>query len=552
MSTDCPEKIDLGATVLIIELKQIVDADKTQIREQENGKVIDDLVMQYQMEEQAQGLKTDAYPKNLPPIVVVRTPADSKKFWIIDGHHRYAAAVTCRYKKIVASVIDNSIFQVKTLDDLHFLQGRENISVTANRTAETKRRQVLAVLKKRPYWTMNQIAQFCRVSFYLVESVIGEMESAGKKVATRKPAEKAAEAIANPKNEKKSNRQIAKETGVGEATVRRLRQNSNPKNDAPETTQENSSDPRAYNWKDPHCLLDGKPLNQGDATLYNDYDGTILSFCDDTCAKTWSEQNDRVWSEYSCNFVLQEVAEYMNKKNLTEQQKKDFVEGIRAYHESKNQNSMPKTKNWADKKLDGYMYEEGRLRQQRLLAKKKIGCAFCGKSEAPYVVALPDGKELSFCDEACACQYSCREGLYFESDDKRFYNNDAEARDAHALNNVSKKAQEFIDNNAPAEPAKEPYEKPEVLDAPPASADGKSETTHLTPQEIVTIDNDGNEEHYVGFALPIDCTDDAIVEIVVATLHYQYNNVMKVADKLIQAAKQQCSVNGVKNNPSKR
>ena len=493
MSTDCPEKIDLGATVLIIELKQIVDADKTQIREQENGKVIDDLVMQYQMEEQAQGLKTDAYPKNFPPIVVVRTPADSNKFWIIDGHHRYAAAVACRYKKILASVIDNSIFQVKTLDDLHFLQGRENISVTANRTAETKRRQVLAVLKKRPYWTMNQIAQFCRVSFYLVESVIDEMESAGKKVATRKPAEKAAEAIANPKNEKKSNRQIAKETGVGEATVRRLRQNSNPKNDAPETTQENSSDPRAYNWKDPHCLLDGKPLNQGDATLYNDFDGTILSFCDDTCAKTWAEQNDRVWSEYSCNLVLREVAEYMNKKNLTEQQKKDFVEGIRAYHEYKSQNSMPKTKNWADEKLDGYMYEEERLRQLRLADK-----------------------------------------------------------DADALDKVSQKAQELIDNNAPAEPAKEPYQKPEVLDEPPASANGKSETTHLTPQEIVTIDSDGNEEHYVGFALPIDCTEDAIVEIVVATLHYQYNNVMKVADKLIKAAKHQCSVNGVKNNPSKR
>ncbi|MBR6437131.1 MAG: hypothetical protein IKS45_11545, partial [Thermoguttaceae bacterium] len=53
--------------------------------------------------------------------------------------------------------------------------------------------------------------------------------------------------------------------------------------------------------------LDGKPLIQGDATLYNDYDGTILSFCDENCAKRWAYKNNRTWSEYSCNLGIKDV-----------------------------------------------------------------------------------------------------------------------------------------------------------------------------------------------------------------------------------------------------
>lgn len=87
-----------------------------------------------------------------------------------------------------------------------------------------------------------------------------------------------------------------------------MRKNQKKEKYAPDNTSESGSNPRAYNWQDPHCLLDGKPLIQGDATLYNDYDGTILSFCDEDCAKKWAHKNNRTWSEYSCNLGIKDVA----------------------------------------------------------------------------------------------------------------------------------------------------------------------------------------------------------------------------------------------------
>ena len=466
---DYPWAVTLGSAVKMIPIDAIGSTTTTQIREAYNEETIKEFERMYRSENEPGAAQ-------LPPIVVVLAPGEKDRYWILDGHHRYTAAVRAHMTEIPASIVTpdkKRYLEVKDMSDLHFLQARENGQTIANRTTETKRRQVRAALRKRPKWTNKQLAVYCNVSFEFVDKVRTEMEKEGTIAVTKKPSEKAAEAVANPENKKKSNRQIAKETGVSEGTVRQLRKNSTSKNYAPALTPE--------------------------------------------------------------------LKEYLSKQNWTEQQKNDFAEGVNAYHEFAQKNSMPKTDDWADKKLDGYMYEEDRLRQQRLLAKKKIGCAFCGKSEAPYVVALPDGKELSFCDDSCACQYSCREGLYFDADDKRFYNTDEEARETHALDNISQKARDFLDNNAPvtsAEPAKEEYQKPEVLDAPPTSANAKPATPLLTPKEIVTIGDNGKESRCVGYALSMFATHDDVVNTVVAAMSYKYNSIMDIAYKLIQAAKQ--------------
>lgn len=423
MPTNTPDHLSAGAIWTSIKLTDIVDIDQTQIREQYDEGVIDELKRLFNWQNPYGNDDNDKnyYPAELNEIDVVRCPQDEKKFWIIDGHHRYQAALATGKETIRAMIVNNNgkikSLKVNDIDDLRFLQARENDDAVANRTRETKRRQIIAAMKKRPNWNLHQVAEYCNVSWQLAFAVHEELSASGEHKLTS-PGKKVQEAVSKPENASKSNRELAKELDVSEGTVRKVRKISKSKKYAQDNTSESGSNSRAYNWQDPHCLLDGKPLIQGDATLYNDYDGTILSFCDEDCAKKWAYKNNRTWSEYSCNLGLQEAEEYLNQKNWTKQQRKDFAEGIRAYHEHKNENSMPKTKNWADEKLDGYLYEEERQRQL-----------------------------------------------------------EKNASDARALDNVSKKAQEFLDERAPAEPAKQQYQKPEVLDAPPASADSKPAPT---------------------------------------------------------------------------
>lgn len=425
-----PDHLSAGAIWTSIKLTDIVDIDQTQIREQYDEGVIDELKRLFNWQNPYGNDDNDKnyYPAELNEIDVVRCPQDKNKFWIIDGHHRYKAALATGKETIRAMIVNNSgnikSLKVNDIDDLRFLQARENDDAVANRTRETKRRQIIAAMKKRPNWNLHQVAEYCNVSWQLAFAVHEELSASGEHKLTS-PGKKVQEAVSKPENASKSNRELAKELDVSEGTVRKVRKNSKSKKYAPDNTSESGSNSRAYNWQDPHCLLDGKPLIQGDATLYNDYDGTILSFCDEDCAKKWAHKNNRTWSEYSCNLGLQEAEEYLNQKNWTKQQRKDFAEGIRAYHEHKNENSMPKTKNWADEKLDGYLYEEERQRQL-----------------------------------------------------------EKNASDARALDNVSKKAQEFLDERAPAEPAKQQYQKPEVLDAPPASADSKPAPTVQTSKVV--------------------------------------------------------------------
>lgn len=315
-----PESLNQDCKVCPIPIASIVDVEETQIREAYNQQVIDDLKLLFKEDDQDKESKDysvyldpknhkeieECYPLCLPPIIVARCPDDKEKFWILDGHHRYQAAVESGRTWISAQIINPKYFKIKNIDDLRFLQARENTDAVANRTNETKRRQVRAARLKSD-WNANQIARYCHVSWNLVVDVIQE-DSSGKYERKGAPADKVQEAIDKPENASKSNRELAKELNVSEGTVRKVRKNQKKEKYAPDNTSESGSNPRAYNWQDPHCLLDGKPLIQGDATLYNDYDGTILSFCDEDCAKKWAHKNNRTWSEYSCNLGIKDVA----------------------------------------------------------------------------------------------------------------------------------------------------------------------------------------------------------------------------------------------------
>lgn len=443
---DTPDHLSAGAIWTSIKLTDIVDIDQTQIRDQYDDGVIEELKRIFNWQDPYGNDDKDKnyYPYALPEIVVVRCPQDKKKFWILDGHHRYQAALATGKETVRGMIVNNSgnikSLKVNDIDDLRFLQARENEDAVATRTRETKRRQIIATMKKRPNWNLHQVAEYCNVSWQLAFAVHEELSTSGEHKLTS-PGKKVQEAVGKPENASKSNRELAKELNVGEATVRRVRQNSKMKNDAPDAGKDAEKVGDCAG-----CLrLALKPYV---VSLQN---GKKLRFCSESCAEEYASREGLIFDADSARFfdneedfrnadaldrVSQkaqdylkcsdpELEEHLKNKNWTEKQRKDFAEGIRAYHEHKNENSMPKTKNWADEKLDGYLYEEERQRQL-----------------------------------------------------------EKNASDARALDNVSKKAQEFLDERAPAEPAKQQYQKPEVLDAPPASADSKPAPTVQTSKVV--------------------------------------------------------------------
>lgn len=212
---------------ITIRIEQIVDVEQTQIREKYSEETLEELTRIWKL---TQG----ADVKTIEPILVILKPnVDDLKFWIIDGHHRYKAAVKAGVKELEVHLASPKLFKVRNTDELNFLQARENAETRANRTKATKYRQVEAVLKDHHHWTNNQIAQYCTVSSAFVKDVREGMESIGRIPTYKKPKEKAAAAVADPKNDKKSNRELAKEVGVDEKTIREVRKNSILKNSAP-------------------------------------------------------------------------------------------------------------------------------------------------------------------------------------------------------------------------------------------------------------------------------------------------------------------------------
>lgn len=276
-----------------INIDSICDVDKTQIREGYDSGVIADLSLMFA--EPPEDLESDdskSYPENLPPISVVPAPGNDGKYWIVDGHHRYKAAKNTGKEFVKVDILIPAGFAepVNDLDDLRFLQAAENAEAVANRTVETRRRQVRATIKKRPDWRTFQIARYCHVSYDLVNSVWAELEAQDEAQKPKKPIEKAAEAIQKPENAGKSNVEIAKAAGVDERTVRRARQNSDPKNAEAEVRKNSDlkkSAPPESDRKTPLCD------NCGDEFAFLEYDwnGDKFHFCDSGCVDEFAEKN---------------------------------------------------------------------------------------------------------------------------------------------------------------------------------------------------------------------------------------------------------------------
>lgn len=223
---DRPLDPKMNFRVITIRIEQIVDVEQTQIREKYSEETLEELTRIWKL--------TQGADVKIEPILVILKPnVDYMKFWIIDGHHRYKAAVKAGVKELKVHLASPKLFKVRNTDELNFLQARENAETRANRTKATKYRQVEAVLKDHHHWTNNQIAQYCTVSSAFVKDVREGMESIGRIPTYKKPKEKAVAAVADHKNDKKSNRELAKEVGVDEKTIREVRKNSILKNSAP-------------------------------------------------------------------------------------------------------------------------------------------------------------------------------------------------------------------------------------------------------------------------------------------------------------------------------
>ena len=277
-----------------IPIDSIIDVDKTQIREAYDNGVIADLSLMFaEPPEDLEGEETDEadyYPPELPPIAVVPAPGDDTKYWIIDGHHRYKAAKATGKRMILADIRDG----VKDLDALRYLQANCNGEAVANRTVETRRRQVKAAIKAEPKWYPFQIARYCHVSVDLVHSVFEELEAQ----KPQKPIEKAKEALSKPGSGGKSNRQLAKEAGVDEGTIRKakeeVRKYSEPKNSAPEKTPEPKK-----------CFTCG---NDCDGSICYKYKGEDRYFCDKQCLEEFEDFYSVEHDEPAIDAQLDKVA----------------------------------------------------------------------------------------------------------------------------------------------------------------------------------------------------------------------------------------------------
>lgn len=276
-----PDGLDYNVFVKDINLEDIEDAEQTQLRECHSDAVIKELKRLITATREA-NCCDKAVTARIPDITVVKKPKSKGKFWIIDGHHRYLAAKAAGVIKLSVQIADPKIIKVADLDELHFLQARENATTQANRTTETKFKAVEAVLKKHHHWNNNQIARYCTVSSSIVEVVRSRMIASGKIPKHEKPQEKAAAAVADPENAKKSNRELAKELGVGEATVRRVRQNSKNNLDA-----------------FPACLKCGKALDpkRRKGLTYTDEKGEKVKFCCRECVQAYAREKELILDE---------------------------------------------------------------------------------------------------------------------------------------------------------------------------------------------------------------------------------------------------------------
>ena len=309
MPTNTPDSLSAGAIWTSIKLTDIVDVDQTQIREQYDEGVIDELKRLFNWQNPYGNDDKDKnyYPAELNEIAVVRCPQDEKKFWIIDGHHRYKAALATGKETIRAMIVNNNgkikSLKVNDIDDLRFLQARENDDAVANRTRETKRRQIIAAMKKRPNWNLHQVAEYCNVSWQLAFAVHEELSASGEHKLTS-PGKKVQEAVSKPENASKSNRELAKELDVSEGTVRKVRKISKSKKYAPDYVKY-PPESRKYpgtKWVTGDC--DECGALAFDALVVMEPSGNSRQFCDKECADSYAKKHGFILDMETRTFLV--------------------------------------------------------------------------------------------------------------------------------------------------------------------------------------------------------------------------------------------------------
>ena len=407
---DYPLELNFRMLKTVVNMDDIEDVEQTQLRECESENVFKELKRLYTAEMEACSTER-LHGGKVPLLRLIRKPGTKNKFWIIDGHHRYKAARKAGAKEIAVEVADPRLFKVKNLDELHFLQARENATTQANRSTHDKFAAAEAVLKHHHHWTNNQIAKYCTISSAIVETARVKMEATGAIPKHEKPQAKAAAAVENPENAKKSNRELAKELGVGEATVRRVRQDSKQKNDAVV----------------PACLKCGKTLDpkRRKGLTYTSEKGVKVKFCCRECVQTYAAENNLILDERNhilsakpklkpeaaeevhatpeeevqdadsaaldkvssraqewvdqhkpkCFHGYDTVAELderkeQNTRGWTIEQLAEFEEGVQAYRASDKKKPYPKMSDWTDEKYEGFLYAHERERIQEKEAKQ--------------------------------------------------------------------------------------------------------------------------------------------------------------------------------------
>lgn len=429
---DYPLELKFRMLKTVVNMDDIEDVEQTQLRECESENVFRELKRLYTAEMEACSTER-LHGGRVPLLRLIRKPGTKNKFWIIDGHHRYKAAQKAGAKEIAVEVADPKLFKVKDLDELHFLQARENSTTQANRSTHDKFKAAEAVLKNHHHWTNNQIAKYCTISSAIVETARKKMEATGAIPKHEKPQAKAAAAVENPENAKKTNRELAKELGVGEATVRRARQDSKQKKDAVV----------------PACLKCGKTLDpkRRKGLTYTNEKGEKVKFCCRECVQAYAAERDLILDESKhilsekprkkeepkdepadvpvvdadsaaldkvssrakhwieshkpkCFHGYETVAELderkaENTKDWTAEKLAEFEEGVQAYEKSDRNKPYPKTTDWSDEKLEGFIYANERERISEREAKRNEEQKAEKPSETDTTGQYPKSKPLS-------------------------------------------------------------------------------------------------------------------------------------------------------------
>lgn len=171
----------------------------------------------------------------LPPIEVVKDDI-SLSYWIIDGNHRLRAKrlnskiytkkdeiFSEKFTRIDAIIRPRLYPNLRAQEEALIRSAEANKTHGLPRSIGDKRRAVRILLnasKDQAKVSDSAIAVRAGVSRELVKSVRKEMEEGGQRQTRKTPAERAREVIADPENENKSNRELAKMSGVSEGTIR--------------------------------------------------------------------------------------------------------------------------------------------------------------------------------------------------------------------------------------------------------------------------------------------------------------------------------------------